>query len=64
MQDSHRQIVLMLIAVFTILQLVILVVFGYTPYPDSGGYLYFAQEALHYREPYPVTSLLNDYPRC
>lgn len=62
MQDSHRQLILILIAVFTILQLVILVVFGYTPYPDSDGYLYLAQEAFHYGEPYPVTSFLNDYP--
>jgi hypothetical protein len=62
MQDSHRQLILILIAVFTILQLVILVVFGYTPYPDSDGYLYLAQESLHNGEPYPVTSLLNDYP--
>ena len=62
MQDSHRQLILILIAVFTILQLVILVVFGYTPYPDSDGYLYLAQESLHYGELYPVTSLLNDYP--
>ena len=62
MQDSHRQLILILIAVFTILQLVILVVFGYTPYPDSDGYLYLAQESLHKGEPYPVTSLLNDYP--
>ena len=62
MQDSHRQLILILIAVFTILQLVILVVFGYTPYPDSDGYLYLAKESLHYGEPYPVTSLLNDYP--
>ena len=62
MQDSHRQLIIILIAVFIILQLVILVVFGYTPYPDSDGYLYLAQESLHKGEPYPVTSLLNDYP--
>ena len=62
MQNSHRQLIIVLIAVFTILQLVILVVFGYTPYPDSDGYLYLAKESLHYGEPYPVTSLLNDYP--
>lgn len=61
MQDSHRQIII-LIAIFTLLQLVVLVVFGYTPYPDSDGYQLLAQEALKYREPYPVKSLLNDYP--
>ncbi len=62
MQNSHRQLVLILIAAFTILQLLILAIFGYTPYPDSDGYLYLAQESLHDGEPYPVTSLLNDYP--
>ena len=62
MQNSHRQLVLILIAAFTILQLLILAIFGYTPYPDSNGYLYLAQESLHDGEPYPVTSLLNDYP--
>ena len=62
MQDSHRQLIIILITVFTLLQLVILVVFGYTPYPDSDGYQLLAQEALQYGEPYPVKSLLNDYP--
>lgn len=61
MQDSNRQIII-LIAIFTLLQLVVLVVFGYTPYPDSDGYQLLAQEALQYGEPYPVKSLLNDYP--
>lgn len=62
MQDSYRQLILLLIALFTILQFVILFTFGYTPYPDSDGYLYLAQESLHYNEAYPITSLLNDYP--
>ena len=62
MQDSHRQLIIILITVFTLLQLVILVVFGYTPYPDSDGYQLLAQEALQYEESYPVKSLLNDYP--
>lgn len=62
MQDSHRQLSIVLIVVFTILQLVILAIFGYTPYPDSDGYQILAQEALEYGEPYPVRSLLNEYP--
>lgn len=62
MQDSNSQLILILIAVFTILQLVILVVFGYTPYPDSDGYQLLAQEALEYGEPYPVSTLINEYP--
>ena len=62
MQDSHRQLSIGLIVVFTILQLVILAIFGYTPYPDSDGYQILAQEALEYGEPYPVRSLMNEYP--
>ena len=62
MQDSHRQLTYLLIAVFTLLQLVILAIFGYTPYPDSDGYQLLAQEAIEYGEPYPVSSLINDYP--
>ena len=62
MQDSHRQLIIVIIAVFTLLQLVILVVFGYTPYPDSDGYQLLAQEALQFGEPYPIVSKLNDYP--
>jgi len=62
MQDSHRQLSIVLIVVFTILQLVILAIFGYTPYPDSDGYQILAQEALEYGEPYPVRSLINEYP--
>lgn len=62
MQDSHRQLSIVLIVVFTILQLVILAIFGYTPFPDSDGYQILAYEALKYGEPYPVRSLLNEYP--
>lgn len=60
MQNSHRQIII-LISLFTLLQLVILVVFGYTPYPDSVGYELLAQEAISYKELYPVSTLLNEY---
>ena len=62
MQDSHRQLSIVLIVVFTILQLVILAIFGYTPFPDSDGYQILAYEALKYGEPYPVRALLNEYP--
>lgn len=62
MQNSHRQLVIILITVFTLLQLVVLAIFGYTPYPDSNGYQLLAQEALEYGELYPVSTLLNEYP--
>ena len=57
MQNRSYQI----IAIFTLAQLLILSVFGYTPYPDSDGYLFLAKESLSYGEPYPVTALLNSY---
>lgn len=61
MQDSHRQIVIVTVGVFTILQIVVLLVFGYTPYPDSEGYIYYAKECIAHHELYPVSTLLNEY---
>lgn len=61
MQNSHRQLIITLIVLFTIAQLVILLIFGYTPYPDSEGYIFMANECVAKDEPYPVTSLLYDY---
>lgn len=57
MQNSHNKIVFL----FTITQLIILLVFGYTPYPDSDGYLLLANDSLQYGEPYPVASKINEY---
>ena len=62
MQNSHRQLIITLLVLFTIAQLVILLVFGYTPYPDSEGYILLANECIAKGEPYPVTSLLHEYP--
>ena len=61
MQNSHRQLNIGLIVIFTIFQLIILGVFGYTPYPDSDGYIFLAKECVAYGEPYPITSKLYDY---
>lgn len=61
MQDSRHQLILSLIVIFTILQLIILLLFGYTPYPDSEGYIQLAYESITHQEPYPVTSKLNEY---
>ena len=57
MQNRHYT----LIAVFTVLQLIVLLLFGYTPYPDSEGYITLASDALNCQQPYPVTSKLNEY---
>lgn len=51
-----------IIAAFTLAQLLLLLIFGYTPYPDSDGYILLAEESIAHGEPYPVTSLLNIYP--
>ena len=61
MQNSHHKIVIILIAVFTILQLIVLLVFGYTPYPDSNGYIELAKECIDRNDLYPMVSRLNDY---
>ena len=44
MQNSSRQLSILLIVLFTLAQLVILFLFGYTPYPDSEGYISLAEE--------------------
>lgn len=56
MQNSHHKI----ITAFTLLQLIILCIFGYTPYPDSEGYIKLANDCLIYNEPYPVSIKLTD----
>ncbi len=51
-----------LIALFTILQLLVLFCFGYTPYPDSEGFELIANESLSYGQPYPAKEILNTIP--
>lgn len=45
---------------FLILQLLILVIFGYTPYPDSDAYINLARYCLKEGQPYPVTADLQE----
>lgn len=61
MQNSHHQLIIILIVIFTLLQLAVLLIFGYTPYPDSEGYIYYAEESLSNSQPYPVTTMLHKY---
>lgn len=56
MQNNYYKIII----TFTLLQLIILYIFGYTPYPDSEGYIKLAHDSLIYNEPYPVSSKLTD----
>ena len=63
MQNSHRQLITATtIIIFTLLQFIILCVFGYTPYPDSDGYVLLAKECVRMDEPYPVASQINELP--
>lgn len=56
MQGRHREI----IAAFTLLQLLVLVVFGYTPFPDSDGYIRLAADSVRFGEPYPVAHKISE----
>lgn len=56
MQNRYYKI----ITVFILLQLIILCIFGYTPYPDSEGYIKLANDCLIYHEPYPISIKLTD----
>ena len=61
MQDSHCQIkVIGVVALFTLLQLLILLIFGYTPYTDSIGYIILAEDSIKYGEPYPIAFKIQE----
>ena len=63
MQNSYRQLIIITtISIFTLLQFIILFGYGYTPYPDSNGYILLASECVRMNEPYPVASQLHDLP--
>jgi len=59
---KEKRLIICMIGGFTILQIIILFVFGYTPYPDSESYLFLANQALQAKEVFPAKSFLNDYP--
>lgn len=60
---SEKPVVLcIIVAMFTLMQAIIIKTFGYTPYPDSEGYIYLAKECVEHKEFYPVASLIDDYP--
>ncbi|MBO4314776.1 MAG: phospholipid carrier-dependent glycosyltransferase, partial [Prevotella sp.] len=61
MQDCHRKIsVIAVVAAFTLAQLLILWIFGYTPYTDSEGYIILAEDSLKYGEPYPIIAKIKE----
>lgn len=40
----------------------VLAVFGYTPSPDTDGYIMIARKCIDEGEPYPCTALINGFP--
>lgn len=56
-------IITTILIVFTILQLVILFTFGYTPYPDSNSYINLAKECIQEKTfyPTPIQYQTNDF---
>ncbi len=62
MQNSHCQIAIIIVVIFTLLQLIVLLLFNYTPYPDSDGYIFLAKECIANNDWYPISTKLNDYP--
>lgn len=62
MQNSHHQIAIIIVVIFTLLQLIVLLLFNYTPYPDSDGYIFLAEECIANHDWYPISTKLNDYP--
>lgn len=60
MKIQHKA--LYIIGIYTIIQFVILLGFGYTPYPDCQGYITCAQEALKYGQFYPARETTYTLP--
>ena len=59
---EKRKGIITIIGIYTIVQLIILLGFGYTPYPDSQGYVTCAKQALSYNQFYPAKETLYTLP--
>lgn len=68
MQDSYRKLIKVgrsnchyaIVAAFTLLQLIVLAVFGYTPYPDSNGYILLARDCASLGDLYPAAVRIGE----
>ena len=60
MQDSNSKLIYFIVAVFTLLQFIVLLLFGYTPYPDSNGYISIAKECIAQGQPYPSAAQIDN----
>ena len=59
-QKSYDRMVVAITSLYTIVQLVCLWIYGYTPYPDSEGYILLAEECVASGTFYPMN--LTDIP--
>ncbi len=63
MQNSNYKLIIgIIIILFTLIQILLIPIFGYTPYPDSNGYIELAKECIQNNSLYPISSKINDYP--
>ena len=62
MQNRYRQITWGVAALFTMVQLLLLAHYGYTPYPDAEGYLLLARQSLEQGSLYPTLQQINHEP--
>ena len=60
MQNRRNPIVTLIVVFFTIAQILIVAAVGYTPYPDSEGYLLLAEEAIANGDFYPLPSKMRE----
>lgn len=56
---SSPRRVLCLVATFTVIQLLLIPLLGFTPYPDCNGYIALAQQSTDAGGPYPVASQMS-----
>ena len=57
---TSRRRVLCLVATFTVIQLLLIPLLGFTPYPDCNGYMALAQQSTDAGGPYPVASQMGE----
>lgn len=58
----QKKTLIIVVTAFILIQFIILMVFGYTPHPDSQDYLRYAQDALNHGEFYPTKEGLYTLP--
>ena len=57
MQNRYSKLIIL---AFLLVQVALIFICGYTPYPDSDGYIAAATEALRQGSPYPSPSQLHN----